>query len=797
MADSRIGILLEARNNASGGIRQVTSDLRAIDGAAGIAAGGLTAMAAAAGIAGAIKLGQAVYDLAELGAQAELTRSSFDQMAAGVGEAGDEMLAKLQAASGGQIANTDLVLSANKAMLLGVADSSEELGQLLEVARVRGQAMGLSVQQAFNDLVTGLGRMSPLILDNLGIVTGGEKVFTDYAQSLGRSAESLTDAEKKQALFNKVVAESQGLINAAGDAAESPAASFARMDASIQNAKVALGELFSPAVAAIAEQIASAVSQATDALDENAKIGAENTLFDKGAEIAAAADEYNAALLAFQNAATSGEGGDLTVLGARIEGFTQKLQLLGAEYNRAAALTGAPLIDINQLSTGVVAFEQAAAAAAQLTDAQREANEASRAASAELEVYNAQLVRAGPILTGIASAAIAAGASLADMTAMLQNMRAEFNALEGAAGSARSSIVSAAGDAVKKGLIDQAAALDLVEQGYASVDDRAAALGRKLADGSLSQADYALQLELIDAGLTNEFDQLEENAAAAQRFNKALGSDAEAAAKQATAAIEAEYEALKGKVSGVLSEATSAGVGVNPQDIFGELGARSDAINEDARRLADIAVKGFESPWLAYFQEKFPSLYQQFFAGAAGQDGVRLQAAQLLQNFQDGLNPELIDKEQAKERVRRMIFGEQSMAALANEITAELSAELGGAVPANLSGLVNQSLGVGGAGDDLTGRGAGAATQFTDEFALSVGNSGGAAMRNLAESLRAEANLAEIGNSGRTAGERWGKGFMEVVGLNVPEPLLNLLASLVTPLVQGNISMQASLTGAR
>lgn len=796
MADSRIGILLEARNNASGGIRQVTSDLRAIDGAAGIAAGGLTAMAAAAGIAGAIKLGQAVYDLAELGAQAQITRSSFDDMAKGVGEAGDEMLAKLQAASGGQIANTDLVLSANKAMLLGVADSSEELGQLLEVARVRGQAMGLSVQQAFNDLVTGLGRMSPLILDNLGIVTGGEKVFTDYAAALGRSADSLTDAEKKQALFNKVVAESQGLINAAGDAAESPAASFARMDASIQNAKVALGELFSPAVAVVADAIATAAQGAAEGLQavgESLDIGSlegqisglENNirLAKEGlAQLEGDRDTefFDAAALERQNTLLAGFQQQL--MNAKVQLF----QASGAQEQMNSAL-----------ANGASSWHEAVIGADGLTNAQREANEASRRGSAELEIYNAELGRAGPVLTALASAAIVAGGSIADATAMLQGMRAEFNALEGAAGSARSSIVSAAGDAVKKGLIDQAAALDLVEQGYASVDDRAAALGRKLADGSLSQADYALQLELIDAGLTNEFDQLEENAAAAQRFNKALGSDAEAAAKQATAAIEAEYEALKGKVSGVLGEATSADVGVNPQDIFGELGARPDAINEDARRLADIAVKGFESPWLAYFQEKFPSLYQQFFAGAAGQDGVRLQAAQLLQNFQDGLNPELIDKEQAKERVRRMIFGEQSMAALANEITAELSAELGGAVPANLSGLVNQSLGVGGAGDDLTGRGAGAATQFTDEFALSVGNSGGAAMRNLAESLRAEANLAEIGNSGRTAGERWGKGFMEVVGLNVPEPLLNLLASLVTPLVQGNISMQASLTGAR
>ena len=35
--------------------------------------------------------------------------------------------------------------------------------------QVRGRAMGLSTTQAFGDIVTGIGRMSPLILDNLGI----------------------------------------------------------------------------------------------------------------------------------------------------------------------------------------------------------------------------------------------------------------------------------------------------------------------------------------------------------------------------------------------------------------------------------------------------------------------------------------------------------------------------------------------------------------------------------------------------------------------------------------------------
>ena len=52
---------------------------------------------------------------------------------------------------------------------------------LINVARSRGAAMGLTLTQAFNDIVTGLGRESALILDNLGITIKVEQVMQDYA----------------------------------------------------------------------------------------------------------------------------------------------------------------------------------------------------------------------------------------------------------------------------------------------------------------------------------------------------------------------------------------------------------------------------------------------------------------------------------------------------------------------------------------------------------------------------------------------------------------------------------------
>jgi hypothetical protein len=65
--------------------------------------------------------------------------------------------------------------------------------------------MGISATQAFNDIVTGLGRMSPLILDNLGITVDLEATMKRYAETLGKTSDALTDTERKQALVNAVI----------------------------------------------------------------------------------------------------------------------------------------------------------------------------------------------------------------------------------------------------------------------------------------------------------------------------------------------------------------------------------------------------------------------------------------------------------------------------------------------------------------------------------------------------------------------------------------------------------------
>ena len=207
-------------------------------------------------------IGKAAVELSLIGAQSERLGIAYDGLAAKAGQSGAAMLDAMRDASAGTISDMNLMLSANKAMMLGVADSADELGQLLEVARVRGKAMGLSSQQAFNDIVTGIGRMSPLILDNLGITVDLDRAYKNYAETLGKAVSDLTEAEQKQALLNDVLRDMKGVIPTDDDLDK-----IERLGATWANFKAELGKELAPDAAGVVVQITDAFGWLTDALD--------------------------------------------------------------------------------------------------------------------------------------------------------------------------------------------------------------------------------------------------------------------------------------------------------------------------------------------------------------------------------------------------------------------------------------------------------------------------------------------------------------------------------------------------
>lgn len=198
-----------------------------------------------------LQAGQFAWEMGQAGAQTLRTRDAFADLAAKAGISGRSMLQAMREASAGTVADSELMAAANRALVLEVADSADEMAQLTAAAITRGRQVGVGAAQAVNDLVTGIGRMSPEILDNLGIANA-KGAFDDYAATLGTTADKLTDVQKKQALVDAVLASAPGTV-VVSDAA----AFFEKMNAAIQGAKDALGVMFAPAVAVISRHSSS------------------------------------------------------------------------------------------------------------------------------------------------------------------------------------------------------------------------------------------------------------------------------------------------------------------------------------------------------------------------------------------------------------------------------------------------------------------------------------------------------------------------------------------------------------
>jgi len=238
--DPEIGITIKA-NGAQAGA--ALKDVRGQVSGLGDSLGNLSTMWKVALGAGAVlairRAAGEVYQLGKAGARISELSDAFHSVV----PAAEDMLAALNEASSGTISNADLMLTANRAAMLGVSKDVDEMSQLMEIARFRARAMGLDTTQAFNDIVTGIGRASPMILDNLGIVVDSEAAYAEYASSLGKASDALTDAEKKQALLNDVLSVGADQIREAGGVTDSAADSYRQFESSLENIKQYISEI--------------------------------------------------------------------------------------------------------------------------------------------------------------------------------------------------------------------------------------------------------------------------------------------------------------------------------------------------------------------------------------------------------------------------------------------------------------------------------------------------------------------------------------------------------------------------
>ena len=139
-----------------------------------------------------------------------------------------DLLENLRKATKGTVNDVQLMTAAVQAKDFRIP--LEDLGKYLQFAQLKAQQTGQSVDYMTNSIVTGLGRKSPLILDNLGI----------YAAEISEKTKETGD-------FMKAVAEIVDTqLAEAGETYISAADRAAQKTVELQNAQKALGDEILP-----------------------------------------------------------------------------------------------------------------------------------------------------------------------------------------------------------------------------------------------------------------------------------------------------------------------------------------------------------------------------------------------------------------------------------------------------------------------------------------------------------------------------------------------------------------------
>ena len=165
---------------------------------------------------------------------------ALNNLAASYNSNGNKIIADLKRISDGTINTITLVEKAGTAMMLGIAP--EKISKLMEIARATARMTGQEVSTAFDNIAMAVGRQSKMILSNLGIIVSVESANRTYAAQLKKTADNLSDTEKKAAFLNATIAAGEDLIARMGQQSDTTKDKMDRLKASVDNARLMISQ---------------------------------------------------------------------------------------------------------------------------------------------------------------------------------------------------------------------------------------------------------------------------------------------------------------------------------------------------------------------------------------------------------------------------------------------------------------------------------------------------------------------------------------------------------------------------
>ena len=242
-----IQIIITAIDKASKELRTIDNAMDGMAKTAAIAGGALIAAGSAVGLA--------AWSLAKDAAPVEGIKRAFEGLTSTIEGGSKTMLQALEESSYGMVNQTDLMKSFNSASQLVSKDFAQQMPEamkyLSKVSAATGQDMGFMI----DSMVKGVGRLSPMILDNLGIQVDLTQATERAAQMYGIATDALSKEQIQAGMMNVVLEKLKTNTADMPEIAGTAAQSFATLGAQFENIKTEIGLKLLPLFNTIAQKL--------------------------------------------------------------------------------------------------------------------------------------------------------------------------------------------------------------------------------------------------------------------------------------------------------------------------------------------------------------------------------------------------------------------------------------------------------------------------------------------------------------------------------------------------------------
>ena len=211
-------------------------------------------------IAANVYAAAAAFNAVKAGAQFDNLLRSQEQLAATTGTNFGFISSKLKEATGNALDFQRAAQYANLGRAAGL--STQQISKLAEAGTKASIALGRDLGDSIDRIFRGTIKGEPEILDELGIIIRLGDATEKYAEKLGVKADALTSAQKSQAIYNAVLAESAKFEGVSAD----PDA-FTRLAGAIRDTALEIGamvsKVFGPFAAFLADNRGALLAFAT------------------------------------------------------------------------------------------------------------------------------------------------------------------------------------------------------------------------------------------------------------------------------------------------------------------------------------------------------------------------------------------------------------------------------------------------------------------------------------------------------------------------------------------------------